>query len=923
MAAKQRLVVCLDGTWNTRDDNTNVLHHFAFVTEGSVPDGNGGSIIQRKEYIQGVGTGALDHITGGGFGIGLEQNVREAYNWLVQNFNDGPAGGEPDEIYIFGFSRGAYTARSLVGFIGSCGLLKRGAPITVNQLWQNHCVLGRLREERSSIWDLVFPESEPACRPMNRLVRDSWAEFSFTPPALNASERLLVAWSRRVRITYLGVYDTVGAMGLDALAIPGLRSKVAMHHNLRPTSLIRRCRHALAMNEHRISFNHNPFVQYVGHPSESHPISETDHFGANREKWRERIEQRWFVGAHSNVGGGYPDNELAQIPFRWLFAGAAIAETPPGENKPRGLVCESLPNFTSSDCPPIRDSYEEFAHPFWSMILRGKRHYRRLSPTPEFRATRARANNEGGDGKRSNIRSGFSLESINETVDGSVYDYWRKTNGDLPPNLVDFAQRQLGENKDHPDANHLAEILRKYPQHAWLGNSLAAYAFLIIWSCLAAAGVETMNVLIHSAHQAAVPVLGLCVAAFLLPMVDWLESRATFQIALKPFTPFYRALADSVYWTRSLGFILFVAGAIASIGWLWSLGKVASVSDQPLHQLGYNIANAFRYWWPLPLAAAAGLLVTAKFEKHTQERARKVYGGLAVGIMVSCAILAAIPVVGWVGGRIFSPIMNISTQFEIEPPRDAEFAGLLIFLELALLYLFRALAWVEEPLARAHLGSIIPLQFCPTPQRVMLRLERWRKMLTPLHPASRRAGYNSPQSQALRDILEQALIRDLIGLIPVYAFVIGLAIRFADRQLHAPWAHGKIYGLPFWFILPLIPAIFDAVEDFIHLRYLKYHEAGKLPPWYLPRISVLMTILKTVSFWPLLGLTMWTACTAIYQLARDNAQSGWRGAVALLIPSLFVGALLTLVAGVLLYRIRYPKKKLPQGSSGEYEDAPA
>src|SRR5215467_15123420 len=140
MAPRQRLIVCLDGTWNQQDSSTNVLHHFNLVREGDDPQSG---LYQRRYYHRGVGTGVLDSITGGGFGFGLEQNVRDAYNWLIENYCDQGPDGKPDEIYIFGFSRGAYTARSLVGFIGQCGLLRRGAPIPVGQLWEDYCILGR------------------------------------------------------------------------------------------------------------------------------------------------------------------------------------------------------------------------------------------------------------------------------------------------------------------------------------------------------------------------------------------------------------------------------------------------------------------------------------------------------------------------------------------------------------------------------------------------------------------------------------------------------------------------------------------------------------------------------------------------------------------------------------------------------------
>ena len=283
MTAIRRLALCLDGTWNNRDDSTNVLHHFGLATECRDHPLGTDTVTQVKYYLEGVGTGPLDKVTGGGFGFGLETNVRAAYNWLVQNFEDGTPLKQADEIYIFGFSRGAFTARSLVGFIATCGLLRRGAPLTVTQLWQNYCLLGRQREHHTGPLTALFGESAPEFRRLPDLVWDPWLIEKEEADAargtnrvaglrvsdLNDTEELIVRWSRRVQITYLGVYDTVGAVGWDALAIPGVQGRIALHHNMRPTSLIRHCRHALAIDEHRSNFRHTPFVAYIGpNPSE-------------------------------------------------------------------------------------------------------------------------------------------------------------------------------------------------------------------------------------------------------------------------------------------------------------------------------------------------------------------------------------------------------------------------------------------------------------------------------------------------------------------------------------------------------------------------------------------------------------------------------------------------------------------------------
>lgn len=148
---KRRLIICLDGTWNNRDSSTSVSSLYNLVA-GRGEDG----IAQVAYYDEGVGTGVFDSVTGGGFGFGLDANVREAYNWLIREYREG------DEIYIYGFSRGAYTARSLVGFISTCGLLRCGAPLTVSQLWEGYSLLGWARERKGgSFWDFLTGKKNP------------------------------------------------------------------------------------------------------------------------------------------------------------------------------------------------------------------------------------------------------------------------------------------------------------------------------------------------------------------------------------------------------------------------------------------------------------------------------------------------------------------------------------------------------------------------------------------------------------------------------------------------------------------------------------------------------------------------------------------------------------------------------------------
>lgn len=113
----KRLALFLDGTWNTVSDNTNVWRMRALIAAQSADGAE-----QRAYYSTGLGTKFGERLRGGAFGRGINTAIISAYEWLSENYDDG------DEIFIFGFSRGAYTARSLSGFIARCGLLHSGAP---------------------------------------------------------------------------------------------------------------------------------------------------------------------------------------------------------------------------------------------------------------------------------------------------------------------------------------------------------------------------------------------------------------------------------------------------------------------------------------------------------------------------------------------------------------------------------------------------------------------------------------------------------------------------------------------------------------------------------------------------------------------------------------------------------------------------
>jgi uncharacterized protein (DUF2235 family) len=124
---RKRLALFFDGTWNEPPDHTNVRRLRLMLAERGA-DG----VPQRAFYDRGIGTRWFDKLTGGLIGSGLSENVRDGYRWLTENYD------LHDEIYIFGFSRGAFAARSLAGLIATCGLLAPDAPISFAQLFERY-----------------------------------------------------------------------------------------------------------------------------------------------------------------------------------------------------------------------------------------------------------------------------------------------------------------------------------------------------------------------------------------------------------------------------------------------------------------------------------------------------------------------------------------------------------------------------------------------------------------------------------------------------------------------------------------------------------------------------------------------------------------------------------------------------------------
>lgn len=351
---QRTLALLFDGTWNKPESNTNVERLRQLI---AAHDGEGNP--QQVHYIPGVGVKrGLTHLLGGAFGYGLADNVIDGYRWLCTTWQPG------DRLFLFGFSRGAYTARSLGGMIRKCGLLRcdHGA--------------GPGKADASAAYDFY---RDPTCKPGD-------------PVAV----AFRAAHSREIDIHFIGVWDTVGSLGIPDTAswFPYARSRYQLH-DTELSKIVKYAYQALALDEHRADFaptvwTRNPYTVKAGESLIS------------KKREQIEIEQRWFIGSHSDVGGGYdcdgagrkPD-PLPDLPLAWLQRKAIDA----------GLVCSGLViPAVDADTGVPRDSYAEFMSGL----------YKEFKPPIDRRI--------GG--------------GVNEKVDDSVWQRWLADASYRSPSLV-------------------------------------------------------------------------------------------------------------------------------------------------------------------------------------------------------------------------------------------------------------------------------------------------------------------------------------------------------------------------------------------------------------------------------------------------------------------------------------------------------
>ncbi|MBA4501508.1 DUF2235 domain-containing protein [Marinobacterium marinum] len=247
------IIICADGTWQSPESVQ--ASHILRLARGIAPQTTEGHK-QVVYYDWGIGADG-DRLVGGITGKGLDKNILDCYRFLVHNYAVG------DRVYLFGFSRGAYTVRSLAGLVRNCGILRREHAGKTAKAY----ALYRQRGKSSS------PSNTRAVA-----FRKAYAVADIS------------------RIHFVGVLDTVGALGIPAPFLGTLGSTRYLFHDTAPGRCIRHARHAVSIDENRQDFE----------PALWQSVAGVD------------VQQVWFAGVHSDIGGAYEDRSLGDCAGLWL-----------------------------------------------------------------------------------------------------------------------------------------------------------------------------------------------------------------------------------------------------------------------------------------------------------------------------------------------------------------------------------------------------------------------------------------------------------------------------------------------------------------------------------------------------------------------------------------------------------------------------
>lgn len=287
----KNIILCSDGTGNTaiKDRGTNVFKLFEAIDLS--PEFN-----QKAYYDDGVGTESfkLFKLLGGAFGLGLSRNVRHLYMNLVRVYEPG------DNIYLFGFSRGAFTVRTLAGFISHCGILDCRR-FCHNDAEMMNKVEGAYKAYRrryktviANVWRWLFKWN-------------TQRKYGFTETDEFMRRYTHVHPQGHTPIHFIGVWDTVSAVGFPVIGVTELFNRIYRvtfpDHKLGAN--VANAYQALSIDDKRRTF---------------HPEMWDE--GTEADDAKKRIHQVWFAGVHANVGGGYPKQGMSLVALDWMMQNA-------------------------------------------------------------------------------------------------------------------------------------------------------------------------------------------------------------------------------------------------------------------------------------------------------------------------------------------------------------------------------------------------------------------------------------------------------------------------------------------------------------------------------------------------------------------------------------------------------------------------
>lgn len=263
--SKKNIVICADGTWNRPEEEPDDVATNVLRLARAIRPFTAAGAAQHVFYDWGIGS-YYARVRGGITGLGIHKNIMDAYRYIVQNYAPG------SRIYLFGFSRGAYTVRSLCGLINNCGILKR---------------------------------------PDARLIQTAFDHYKRKGEAYKPSGQASVRFRRdhshaSREVHFVGAWDTVGALGVP-ISLLGLFDSDDEFYDTKLGDNVRTARHAMAIDERREDFEPTLWLPREGLD----------------------LEQVWFAGSHGDVGGGYPPDDdgllASDVPLKWMLEEAGRA----------------------------------------------------------------------------------------------------------------------------------------------------------------------------------------------------------------------------------------------------------------------------------------------------------------------------------------------------------------------------------------------------------------------------------------------------------------------------------------------------------------------------------------------------------------------------------------------------------------------